>query len=208
MEFREMSATGEFGFRRHTRRKGEISHGARQGCAEVGENEPRSGKMAQNQAARTADQSRRIPRPSRVIRTIARFGFRTNTRCKGATIRGRGRNAGKSAKTRRNWGEWPMILAARTRFRSHMARVEFRDIPASGGFGFRTHPWRQGEITPGRVRNVRKSAKTIRTWVKWALNQAARIQGRSRRIFRKSREIWAIAGFGIRTHTRCMGEII
>ena len=81
----------------------------------------------------------------------------------------------------------------------------YREMPATAGFGFRTHTWRNGEIIQGRIRNVRKSANTFRIWRKWPQNQAAQIDGQSRRIFRKSRAIRAIAWFGFRPHTRRIG---
>ena len=42
--------------------------------------------------------------------------------------------------------------------------------PAIDGFGFLPHYRRQGEITPGRVRNVPKSVKRRLTWGKCAQN--------------------------------------
>ena len=75
-----------------------------------------------------------------------------------------------------------------------------REILSIGGFDFRTHSRCEGEIKKGRVRNVRRSAKTRREWGEMAQNQATRIDGRSVRIFTKSREILSITGFGSRTN--------
>ena len=59
----------------------------------------------------------------------------------------------------------------------------------------------------GRGGNVRKSARTRREWGERPNHPAGRVDGQSLRIFRKSRETPAIAGFAIRGHSRRMGVI-
>ena len=60
----------------------------------------------------------------------------------------------------------------------------------------------QGEIMRRPVGNGQKSSNARRDRGEWAQNQAARIDCQSVRIFWKSREIPAIAGFGVRKHSR------
>ena len=63
----------------------------------------------------------------------------------------------------------------------------------------------QGRNYAGRIGNVRKLAKTICTWRKWAQNQTTAIDGKSRRLSRRSRGAREVAGIGVQKHTRRMG---
>ena len=138
---------------------------------------------------------------------IAAFGARKHSRSRRKIKRGRVGNVRKSAKTRREWGEWPQNQAARVDGQSVRIFRKSREIPAIAGFGARKHSGCKREIKRGRVGNVRKSAKTRREWGEWPRKQAARIDGRSVGICRKLREIPAIAGCGVRKNSRRKGEI-
>ena len=108
---------------------------------------------------------------------------------------------------RRNSGEWPENQAGRIDGQSTRLLRKLRGIPAIAGFGYRAQSRRKGESKRGRVRNVRKSAKTRREWGESPQNQATRIDGQSVRIFRESRETQEIAGFGFPTHSQRKGGI-
>ena len=74
-------------------------------------------------------------------------------------------------------------------------------------FGRVSHSWCESQIEGRCVQNVRKSAKTRHGRGEWPQNQAVRTDGRSVRIFAKSREIPPAAGLGRMGHSGCGREI-
>ena len=92
----------------------------------------------------------------------------------------------------------PKNQATRICGRSVRISAKSREIPPIARFGQKAHSWFARQINVAHVRNVQMSAKSMPDWGKRGQNQAARIRGRSVRIFAKSREIPPIARFGQR----------
>ena len=122
--------------------------------------------MAQNQAARIDGQSVRIFSESREIPAIAVFGFRTHSRRKREIKRARGGNVRKSAKMRRDWGEWSQNQAGRVCGQSVRIFMKSREIPTNAGFGFRTHSRCKREIKRGAAIMYESRRKLGASWAK------------------------------------------
>ena len=114
---------------------------------------------------------------------------------------GIGWDARKSAKTRRDRGEFPRIQAARIDGRSRRIFGRYRGIPGS---------------VYGRLLGVRARFSAVASEMRenealaraeWPRNPSTRIDGHSIRIPMESRDIPAIDGFASWEHSRRMGEI-
>ena len=95
----------------------------------------------------------------REIPDVAGFGLRALSRCEGAIYSGRARHVRKSAKTRREWGEWLQNQATRADCQSVRTFTTSREIKAIARFGFRTHSRRMGERLSGGAPIMYKSRR-------------------------------------------------
>ena len=88
-----------------------------------------------------------------------------------------------------------------------MIFVKSREILVIAGLGPQTHSHGKCKIKRRVARDVRKSATSRREWAGRTQNPATRVDGRSVRVFRKSREIPPTFGFGRMAHSWRESEI-